>query len=101
MLRSERRDVLLLGVGPSLVQLWNHFGVVKQLRERLPNYAIEPIGAHGSRFAFGRSAASQWLSPFALVVEVLILFAFARLAKGDHRQITFAAFDQSAKQVAS
>ncbi|HEY7495875.1 MAG TPA: hypothetical protein VIH59_32825 [Candidatus Tectomicrobia bacterium] len=69
---------------------------MEQLTERVPDDRIEPIRPHELGGALGRSAHGERRVPFALVIEVCVLFADAQLADAHHPQIALAAFDERA-----
>jgi len=81
------------------MQLRDQARIVEQLTERVPDYRIESIRPHELGGALGRSANAQRRVPFALVIEVFVLFADALLADAHHAQSALAAFDERAEQI--
>jgi hypothetical protein len=99
LLCLKRGEVLLFGFSPSLMQLRDHVRMAQQLTQCLPDYLIEPISTHALCFALRRPANSQRRVPFALVVEILVLFADAQLPDAHHPQPALAAFDACPQQI--
>ena len=66
---------------------------------RVPNDAVELVGAHTLRRALGRAAGVNGVAPIARIVEVLVAFARARLTRATHLPSTLAARDERAQQV--
>jgi hypothetical protein len=81
------------------MQVRNQVRIVEQLTERVPDDRIEPIRPHELGGALGRAAYAQRRVPFALVIEVFVLFADALLADAHHAQAALAAFDERAEQI--
>jgi hypothetical protein len=57
------------------MQLRDQVRVVEQLAERVPDDRIEPIRPYELGGAFGCPANGERRVPFALVIEVFVLFA--------------------------
>ena len=87
---------MLCGFRPGLRQWRDQARIVEQLTECVPDYRIEPIRPPELGGALGRSANAQRCVPFALVLEVCVLFADAQLAAAHHAQSACAAFDERA-----
>jgi len=81
------------------MQLRDQVRVVEHLTERVPDDRIEPIRPHELGDAFGRTANGERRVPFALVIEVFVLFADAQLADAHHTQAALAAFDERAEHI--
>ena len=81
------------------MQLRDHARLLEQLVQRLPDDRIEPIRADELGGTPGRPADGQRRVPFALVIEIFILFADAQLPDAHHAQPALAAFDERPQQI--
>jgi hypothetical protein len=43
LLRGERGEIVFFGLGPGLMQAWDHLRMLQELAECLPYDGIEPI----------------------------------------------------------
>jgi len=59
LLCAQAGQSLLLGCGPTLVQLRDDSGLAQQIAKGLPYDLIEPIGTNALRRAFGSPTAGQ------------------------------------------
>jgi len=57
LLRFQSREVVLCGLRPRLMQLWDHTRLVEQWLECVPDQHIEPIRPHELGVALGRPAS--------------------------------------------
>src|ERR1700683_330684 len=66
---------------------------------RIPHNAVELLGAHAFGGALGRSTGIDRVTTFASVVEVLVAFARASLARRRHLPTALATRDQCTQQI--
>jgi len=94
LLRLEQTEVLLFGFGPTLMQLHHRTRLMQQVRERLPDNLIEPIGAHLARSAFARPTTVERIVARAVVVQIFRLPALGRHPQANQAQAALAALDE-------
>jgi hypothetical protein len=90
-----------LGLAPELMQGWDRLGIPQELAQFVPDQAVEVIGPDPAGGTLMRPPDGERLMTLALVVKILIPFADALLADGDHPEPTLAAFDLGAQQIAA
>src|SRR5439155_923219 len=99
LLRLQARAVVVLGLRPRLMPLWEHTRLVEPWLECVPAQRIEPISPHELGVALGRPAHAQRRVPFARILEVFVCCAAAPLADAHHPQPARAACDERAPHI--
>jgi hypothetical protein len=94
--RFEASEVVLCGLRPRLMQLWDHTRLVAPLLACVPDQRIEPIRPHELGVACDRPAHAQRRGPLPRLIEVGIFFAATPLADAPHSQPARAALDARA-----